>query len=152
MILKQEAMFNPSIAATTLKWKHPELLMSTSIRTICHCLHKDLGLPVWHAAKKLLLMAIMKKKRLTFTHKYKNWTPEDWKKVMFTDESTFRHIWVTSKTVCCPEAPPGLIPRTPSRPWNIRRVWWFGGHTVVGGSCFLPKNVATNGNIITMRC
>ena len=31
----------------------------------------------------------MKKKRLAFARKYRQWTEHDWRQVMFSDESTF---------------------------------------------------------------
>lgn len=41
------------------------------------------------AAKKPLLRAINKKKRLQWAKKYQDWTEKDWEKVLFTDESKF---------------------------------------------------------------
>lgn len=41
------------------------------------------------AARKPLLRLINKQKRLAWAKKYLSWTPEDWRKVLFTDESKF---------------------------------------------------------------
>lgn len=41
------------------------------------------------AVKKPLLRAANKRKRLEFAKKYKNWTVEQWKSVLWTDESKF---------------------------------------------------------------
>ncbi len=53
-------------------------------------LHKELGLSMFRLADKSLLTKLMKKKRLAFACKYKDWTPEQWRKVLFSDESSFR--------------------------------------------------------------
>ena len=39
--------------------------------------------------KKQLLTAAMKTKRLKWAEKYKNWRKEDWRKIVFSDESHF---------------------------------------------------------------
>lgn len=41
------------------------------------------------AVKKPLLRKVNKQKRLAWAKRYKNWTVEDWKKVLWTDESKF---------------------------------------------------------------
>ena len=89
----REVKQNPSITTAEIKKKHPELLQNLAVRTIQHRLQKDLGLPCRRAAKKLLLTDTMKKKRLQFAKKYRDWTPEQWKSVMWSnDESTFRLV------------------------------------------------------------
>jgi hypothetical protein len=59
---------------------------------IQHVLQKELGLASWVTATKLLLTLPMAKKHLRFCEKYKKWTKEDRKDVMFSDESTFRIV------------------------------------------------------------
>ena len=103
-VLKREVLLNPSITAATLKKKHPMLLQNVSIRTIQHRLQKDLKMPSRRAAKKPLLTAPMIKKRFLFCRKYLHWTPADWRKVMFSDESTFRLVRRGSKMI---RRPPG---------------------------------------------
>ena len=41
----------------------------------------------------------MKQPRLDFAISHLHWTPNDWTKVMFTDEGTFRLVRGTKKTV-----------------------------------------------------
>jgi hypothetical protein len=56
-------------------------------------------MPSRSAAQKPLLTAGMKKKRLAFAQKYKDWTTEQWSCVMFSNESTFRCIRATKTKV-----------------------------------------------------
>ncbi|KAK3887063.1 hypothetical protein Pcinc_008835 [Petrolisthes cinctipes] len=102
-LLKHDVLKNPSTTAAALKKKYPLLLRNVAVRTVQHWLQKDLGLPARRAAKKPLLTAVMKKKRIAFCNKYKHWTPEDWKKVMFSDESTFRLVRGVSQVVRRPK-------------------------------------------------
>ena len=39
-----------------------------------------------------MLTAVMKKKRLNFCQKYRHWTVAEWRKVMFSNESTFKLV------------------------------------------------------------
>lgn len=50
---------------------------------------REAGLKGCVAAKKPLLRPINKLKRLRWAKKYINWTADDWKNVLFTDESKF---------------------------------------------------------------
>ena len=68
-LLKREVTSYPSITAVKLKSKHSELLHNVSASTIRHRLQKDLKLPCRRAAKKPMLTAAMKKKRLNFCKK-----------------------------------------------------------------------------------
>ena len=78
---------------------HPELLENVAVRTIQHRLQKGLGLPSRKAAKKPLLTERMKKQRIAFAKKYIHWTPAQWKRVMFSDESNFQVFRVGSPMV-----------------------------------------------------
>ncbi len=42
----------------------------------------------------------MKDKRLAFYERYRNWTVEDWKKVMFSDESHFEPTFGNKSSIC----------------------------------------------------
>ena len=44
----------------------------------------------------------MKKKRLEFAKKHIDWSIEDWKKVLFSDESIFQQFTITKNYVCRP--------------------------------------------------
>lgn len=50
---------------------------------------REIGLYGRRPAKKPLLTKKMKDTRLTWAKKYKNWTKEDWRRVIWSDESKF---------------------------------------------------------------
>ena len=91
-LMRRELLKNPRLTASELKKAHPSLLGEVSLRTIQDRLLKDLKMPSRSPAKKPLLSNAMKKARLEFARQYKDWTPEDWSTVMWSDESTFRCI------------------------------------------------------------
>ncbi|KAK8394208.1 hypothetical protein O3P69_006416 [Scylla paramamosain] len=112
---------------------------------------KDLKLPACHDAKKLLLMEAMKKRRLDFCWKYKEWTSGDWQKVIFSDESTFRQVRGSSKVVRrtsnMPHYNPHNTVKMVKHPDSVMVCGAFTGHKGSAGLFFLPKNLmmkATN--------
>lgn len=144
-VLKREVMSNHSITAIELKSKYPELLQNVATRTIRHRLQKDLGLPSRRAAKKPLLTAAMKKKRLDFCKKYQDWTSEKWKKVMFSDEITFKLVRGGSKIVHRPSTASRYdlkcTIKTIKHPDDITMWGAFSGNKGRGGLYFFPKNL-----------
>jgi hypothetical protein len=64
-------------------WSH------VSVRSIQDICKKRLQMPLRCAAKKLLLMEKMVRKRMTFCKKHRAWSKKDWEDIMFSDESTF---------------------------------------------------------------
>jgi hypothetical protein len=63
-----------------------------SVRRIQEILKNELGLPSRVAAKKPMLTEKMVKKQLAFCKKFKHRREKDWRKVMYSDESTFRLV------------------------------------------------------------
>ena len=59
------------------------------ISTISRRLRKEFDLKSYKSANKLRLTSKMKKKRLEFAKKHINWSIENWKKVLFSDECIF---------------------------------------------------------------
>lgn len=148
-LLKREMKADPFLNAVGLKKKHPELLAAVSVRTIQHRLQKDLKMPIRRCAKKPLLTAAMKKKRIDFCKKYEDWTPEQWQKVMFSDESTFRLVRAGTKLVRRPRDisryDPKYTVKTVKHPDSVM-VWGaFSGNKGRSGLYFLPKNVTMKG-------
>ena len=149
-ILVREVKQDPSITAAELKHKHPDLLKDVSVRTIQHRLQRDLGLPCRRAAKKPLLTERMRQKRLAFAKKYQNWTVEQWKRVMWSDESTFRLVRGGSKVVRRPKDVSRYNERytvkTVKHPESVMVWGCFSGEKGRGGLYFLPKNVTMKGS------
>lgn len=78
----------PTITAKKLKEKVPKL-KNLAVRTIQDICLRRLKLPSRKMACKPLITQQMKEKRLAFAHQYAHWAVDDWKKVMFSDESHF---------------------------------------------------------------
>jgi transposase len=97
-VIRRQIAKYPMMTAADLKSSLPEL-EDISERSIRRVIFKDLKMPSRSAAQKPLLTAAMKKKRLAFAKKYKDLTPDQWSRVMFSDESTFRCIRATKTKV-----------------------------------------------------
>lgn len=124
-----------------LKKSHPKLLGNIPIHNIQEHLEKVLHLPSCVAAKKLLLTPIMIRKRLAFAKKYVSWTKDDWSKVMFSDEISFRCGMARPGSVRRPQGSDRYDPK-----FTVKRVkhsdnimvWAsFIGRGGRGGACFL---------------
>ena len=61
-----------------------EIYASTVRKRLLEC-----GRKARRPVRKQLLMSIMKKNRLAWTRKYQNWNKEEWRRVLFSDESNF---------------------------------------------------------------
>ena len=87
---KMQAMIlrNPRISGKKLKAKVPGL-QNVSVRTIQRWCQVRLELPARKPAKKPKITEAMKEKRLRFAMKYRDWSVEQWKNVMWSDESNF---------------------------------------------------------------
>lgn len=147
-ILKRQITKYPAMTAMDLKESLPEL-SELSERTIQHALAKYLKMPSRIAAQKPLLTPKMKKKRLNFAKKYKDWTPQQWATVMFSDESTFRCIRAIRSKVRRSKNTSRFDSRvtvkTVKHPDSVM-VWaCFSGSVGRGGIYFLPKNCTMNG-------
>ena len=86
--MKRKVQTTPTITARQLKKTIPELA-DTSVRTIQHQCLKVLKLPSRKMANKPLLTERMRRDRLDFARRYQHWGVEEWRKVMFSDESHF---------------------------------------------------------------
>lgn len=89
-----------------------QMRVQVSVSTLRHELHRQ-GIFCRVARKKPHLTAAHIARRLAFAKKYKNWTKEQWRKVLWTDESSFEkgkasrriHAWRTkdeaNDLACC---------------------------------------------------
>ena len=72
---------------------------NVSISTISSRLNKEFGLKSYKPAKKPRLTSQIKKKRLEFARKQVDWSVPNWKKVLFSDKSTFQHFTIRKNHV-----------------------------------------------------
>jgi transposase len=105
-----------------------------STQTIAQTL-KEAGLKASLKEKKPLLTAHHRRLRLEFANKYKNWTVEDWKQVIFSDETKVNrlgsdgHLWVWKK------------PGGPLEDRAISPTVKHGGGSVMVWGCFTAQGV-----------
>ena len=85
--IKRLCLGQPFISSSEIKISMQEL-SSVTTRTIRNHLHKDFKLPTRKPLKKPLITPRMAQQRLEFCIQYKDWTSEDWQKVMLSDKST----------------------------------------------------------------
>ena len=72
--------------------------------TISHRLSREFNLKSYKPARKPRLTPVMKAKRLAFAKKHRDWTIQQWSKVLFSDESTFQQFVVRKRHM---RRPPG---------------------------------------------
>lgn len=141
------ATVDPFITATTIKQQLSEACPNVSVDTIKRRLRHKFGSSVRRAAAKPLLTAKMKKQRIAFCEKYKNWTIEQWKTVMWSDESTFQMFPTPKVFVRRPIGTSRFNPRyttaTVKHPPNVM-VWGCFSHHGRGALTFLDKGVRMN--------
>jgi hypothetical protein len=112
-------------------------------------------MPSRRVAQKPLLTEKMKKKRMAFCKAYQHWTAEDWSKVMYSDESTFRCIRSFSTKVRRPSGSnrydSQYTVKTVKHPDSVMIWGRFSGAVGRGGLFFLPNNTTMNAER-TSRC
>ena len=97
LLLKSQLRNSVSTSAE-LAQEWQQLGVRASARTVKPRL-LDKGLVSRRAAKKPLLSKKSVKDRLKFCRKYKDWTAEDWCKVIFSDEAPFQPVSYTHLTL-----------------------------------------------------
>jgi transposase len=111
-----------------------------SVNTVRRALH-DIGMVAKKAVKKPLLTARHKKARLEFAKKYRHFTEDDWKRVIWSDESKInrissdglKYVWIDSNKppkVNAADIDPALITPTVKHGGGSIMVWscmtWYG--------------------------
>ena len=79
--------------------------------------------------KKLLFLAISQKKCLAFAFKYQNWTVEDWKRVIWSDEIKINRIGLDGKQWVWKQVGQGLIDH------EVQDTVKFGGGNIMVWGC-----------------
>ena len=109
-------------------------------------LSEEFNLKSYKPAKKLRLTAAMKTKRLQFANNHQHWTAEQWRKVLFSDESTFQQFVVRKRHV---RRPTGkcfderyTMPTVKHPPSHM--VWGAMSRNGVAALSFLPPGTTIN--------
>ena len=155
-VMERQIKVDPSLTARQLKEKNPILFGKCSVRCVSQALHDDLGYKSFRALKKPLLTQKQKEKRVKFCKKYAVWDLEDWKTVLWSDESTFTVTGNASKTVYrLPGSDPNLAQytvKTVKHPSSLM-VWSCFSYHGVGELVILPKNEMMNQyNYLELLC
>jgi len=118
-------------------------LANTAECSVQHALPKNLEMPSHVKAMKPLLTSKMKMKRLNFAKKYAHWTPEDWVKVMYSDESTFHCVRNIRKMVRRPSGSNRFDTKYTAQTVKYLdsvMIWWvFQSQSEEGGGPLLPS-------------
>ena len=87
--IKPYFLFSTFIAKK-LKENNPGVLLDVSVRCISNHLVKDLQYRTFYAKILPFLSAKHIRDPISFCKKYKDWCLEDWERVLWNNESTFR--------------------------------------------------------------
>ena len=137
----------PTLPATSIKRNLLESDISLSVTQIKEVLVKNFGLRARRPAKKPLLTERMRKQRLLFVERYENWGPAEWRKVMFSDESSFEQFQQRNQHVRRPDGQrynPRYTVATVKHPPKVM-VWGCFSAFNSGGLFFLPPKTNMNG-------
>ena len=98
-LLKLIRLRDRGTTSTELAQEWQQAGVSASTRTVKRRVLED-GLVSRRAAKKPLLSRKNIKDRLISCKRYRDWTAEDWGKVIFSDQSPFRLFGASGKKAC----------------------------------------------------
>ena len=74
----------------------PKFTSPVSVKTVTKSLRRQ-GFKAGPKTKKPLLSAVHRQKRMVWLRAHRNWTIEDWKSVVFSDESKFKFFEADSR-------------------------------------------------------
>lgn len=97
-LIRKLCLSDPLMPATEIQRQVKHHGVSVSIRTVRNRL-KSFDLKSYRVARKPRLTPLMKKRRLDFARDHVSWTVEDWKKVMWSDESNFEQFGIKATRV-----------------------------------------------------
>lgn len=146
-ILKRQVERSPRKNARQVKLENPRLLGDVSLRTVQRRLHDDVGVRRYKSRRKPLVTLVQRGKRVAFARKYGGWDINRWRKVLWSDESTFtvtgnRAGYVYRRPGSDPLDPKYLAP-TVKWPDSIM-VWGCFSYFGVGELVVLNRNVTMN--------
>ena len=147
-LIRRAASAIPTTSSSAIQSSLAALPVVPSCRTIRRRL-LTCGLKSYKAARKPRLSKMNIVDRLGFARRYAHWTAEDWKNVMFSDESTVSQFQYAALTI---RRPPNSRYRTkyvlPTVKHPVSVMIW-GGITARGraGLWFLPPKTHVNAKI-----
>lgn len=106
MVLKNEVKTAPQLARNALSQDN----ISISSDTARNLLHKE-GIKIMHTIRKPMLTPIHKRKRLEFALAHKNWTVDDWKRVIFSDETKISQFHENPRKIVWTKATKEINPK-----------------------------------------
>ena len=92
IIIKRAVQRSPTASSLKIVRMLNDSGVEVSSRTVRRRLTSQLGLPARRPAKVPMLTKIQIKKRLDFCKQHAHWTKDDWRCVMFTDESCMQQV------------------------------------------------------------
>uniref|UniRef100_A0A096LWT8 Transposase Tc1-like domain-containing protein n=1 Tax=Poecilia formosa TaxID=48698 RepID=A0A096LWT8_POEFO len=143
-LLKVFKLRDRATSSAELAQKWQQAGVNASARTVRRRLLEQ-GLVSRRAAKKPLLSRKNIRDRLIFCQKCREWTAEDWGKVIFSDESPFRLFGKSGKRLVRRRRGEGYHQSclVPTKPETIH-VWSCFSAKGVGSLTVWPKNTAMN--------
>ena len=147
LAIRREVMKNPFITARSIKANLTPMCDNISLNTIRDRLGKKFGMPARKPIKKPQLTLKMRKARLEFCRRYSGWGVDEWKCVLFTDESNFLQHDCTPTVV---RRPPGASPLNPRYTAKTVKhssgvmVWGCFAHRGRGALTFLDRGARLN--------
>ena len=145
-LMRRMVVANPSISSSAIAAKLPVPVSSRAVR---RRLLTDFDLAARRPAKKAMLTAKNIRDRLAFCRKYKDWTADDWMKVMFSDEATFSQFSSYVRHVRRPKNQRYnmryVVPKVKQAPTTM--VWACFSGRGRGAIWFMPKDTTITGAV-----
>jgi len=155
-LVHRELECNPRVSARKIKEDNPRLLSNVSVRTLSRRIHDDLHYHSYKGRPKPVVSDAQQQKRLAFCDRLKDWTLEQWRGVLWSDEARFS---VTVSSQGRVYRRPGSDPLDPRYTAPAVRfpdslmVWGCFSYHGVGSLVVLPKNTTMNqGNYLELLC
>ena len=147
-LIKRIVVADPTASSSFIATQLPSTA-PLSTRTIRRRLQVDGGLRSYRAAPKPMLSRKNIADRLAFAKKYQNWTSEDWRKVLFSDECAVRQFQNYKSTVRRPAGerfnPRYVSPTTKHSPSIM--IWGCISGQGRGPLWFTPRNTTITGPV-----
>ena len=115
-VMSRALLKSPRKSMKKMKCEYPDLFNQCKIRTMQDNAVRRLKFLTRSARKKTLLTEAHIQKRLAFARRHKHWTKQQWRGVMWSDESTFKCISDASKKVRRPLWKKGTKKGSPYQP------------------------------------